>query len=110
MYYAHAGPSFQVEYSYLKSCRLDASSGYIDVYCSYPYNSVATGFQVIAQMRNFSQVHKLYTGKTTNRQNRVTVEVTNGEYQVEIFAIREETGMLHSRVEYREPLFVVTSG
>lgn len=69
---------------------------------------MATGFQVIAQMTNFSEVHKLYTGKTTDRQNSVTVQVrANGTYQVSVLAIRGRMGILNSNVEYRELVSVM---
>ena len=68
---------------------------------------MATGFQVVAQMRDFSQLHKLYTGKTTDQQNGVTIEVPNGEYEVNIFPIIGRIGILNSSVEYRGLLSIM---
>ena len=101
-----AGESFQTEYIYLENCQLTGSTEYISVQCSYPSNSVATGFQVVAQMSNLTEVHKLYTGKTS--ENSVTVQVgENGEYQVSVFAIRGRMGILNSNIEYRGQISVM---
>lgn len=103
---AHKGPPY--EFSLLESCHVNVSSGYIDVYCSYPNNSTATGFQVVAQMSNVSEVHKLYTGKSTDHQNSVNLRVgEDGIYQVSVFAIREGTGISDSTVEYTEQISVM---
>lgn len=99
---------FEPELSYLENCRLTASSGYIDVYCTYRSDTTATGFYVVAQMRNFSEVHKLYTNQSANRLNLVTVQVgENGEYQVTIFPMREGMGILTSNVEYTQQISVM---
>ena len=65
---------------------------------------------MIAQLSNSSEVHKLYTNKTTDRQAPASVEVEeSGTYQVTILAIRGERGILDSTVEYSE-LLTVSSG
>ena len=57
-----------------------------------------TGFQMVAQLSSSSQV---YTNKTTDHQTPASVEVEeSGMYQVTIFAIRGERGILDSTVEY----------
>ena len=69
---------------------------------------MATGFQVVAQMSNFSEVHKIYTGKASGRQDSVAVRVgDNGEYQVSVLAVRGETGILNSNVEYQGRITVM---
>ena len=73
----------------------------IMVECAYPRDSAATGFQMIAWLSNSSEVHKLYANKTTNRQTPASVVVEgNGTYQVTVFAIRGERGIVDSNVEY----------
>ena len=58
---------------------------------------------MIAQLTsNSSQVHKLYVEQTTHTTATVEVEET-GVYQVSIFPLREETGILDSNVEYTRP-------
>ena len=97
-----------VENSHFDGCHLTALAGHINVSCSYLSNSTATGFQVIAQRSSISETYKLYTGKTTDRVNPVTVQVgSNGDYEVSIFAITGDMGMLLSNVEYREHITVV---
>ncbi len=68
---------------------------------------MATGFQMIAQLSNSSEVHRLYANKTTDRQTLASVVVEeNGLYQVTIFAIREGSGIVDSSVEYSMSLMV----
>ena len=70
------------------------------VQCIYPGDSIATGFQVIAQLSNSSKVHRLDVNKTTDRQTPVTVLVEeDGQYLVTIFAIGEQRGILDSNIE-----------
>ena len=62
---------------------------------------MATGFQMIAWLSNSSEVHKLYANKTTNRQTPASILVEeNGTYQVTVFAIRGERGIVDSNAEY----------
>ena len=80
------------------------------VECSYSSGSTATGFQVIAQQSNANQAHKLYINKTTDRQTPASVVVEeNGIYQITVFAIRGERGIVNSGVEYTQQLSVVIS-
>ena len=56
---------------------------------------------MIAQQSNSSEVRKLYTNKTTDRQTPASVIVEeNGMYQVTVFATRGERGIVNSSVEY----------
>ena len=63
--------------------------------CS-PINSASvTGFQMIAQLNDSSEAHKLHINQSMDLQTPVTVEVEeDGMYQVTIFAIREGTGIV----------------
>lgn len=73
--------------------------------CKYPSNSLATGFQMMAQQTsNSNQVHKLYVSQASRQQlAAASVEVEeNGTYQVSIFAVRGGRGILDSNVEYTE--------
>ena len=64
--------------------------------------ALVTGFQMIAQLNNSSEVHKLHVNQSMDLQTPVTVEVEeSGMYHVAIFAIREGTGIVGSSyVEY----------
>ena len=68
--------------------------------CTYPNNSVATGFQMIVQLSNSREEHILYINQSTDRQTPASVQVEkNGTYQITIFAISRR-GILDSSVEY----------
>lgn len=76
--------------------------------CTYPSNSTATGFQLIAQPSNSSRVHKLSVTQTRDRQSPATIQVDeSGTYQVTIFPIREGTGILYTNVEYTEKVVLM---
>ena len=100
------GPSLRTaSYSFLEGCHIHTS---LVVECAYPSDSTATGFQVIAQLSNISEVQRLYVNKTTDQQAPVSVLVEeDGMYLVTIFAIREERGIVDSNVEHRVELYVV---
>lgn len=83
---------------HIESCDLSAIHLQIRVECTYPVNSLVTGFQMIAHS---SQVYKLHVAQTVDRQATASVEVEeNGVYWVTVFAIREEMGIVSSNVEY----------
>ena len=64
-------------------------------------DSTANGIQVIVQLYNASEVHKLYVNQSMDLHTPVTVPVErDGEYQVSIFAIREGMGILGSTMQY----------
>ena len=91
------------------SCSITISSGSILAECS-PINGVlVTGFQMIAQLSDSSEVHKLHINQSMDLQTPVTVEVEeSGVYQVTIFAIREGTGIVDSIIVqyYSEQVYV----
>ena len=95
----HSGLKFQPICLY---CSITVFCGFILAECSQesPINSALfTGFQMIAQLNNSSEVHKLHINQSMDLQTPVTVEVEeSGVYQVTIFAIKEETGIVRSFV------------
>lgn len=99
--------SFEPETMLMEGCQTSSAGGLIVAECTYARNSVATGFQITAQLRNFSEAGKLYVNHTTSHQTQASVEVEeSGMYLVNIFAIRGERGLLDSTVEFREQLWV----
>ena len=103
----YIGPTFQPSVMDIESCAVSTVFSIITVECTYSSNSLATGFQVIAQqISNSSQVHKLYVEQTTHTTATVEVEET-GVYQVSIFPLREGTGILDSNVEYTQQVSFV---
>ena len=85
-----------------------ASPGLISAECTFSNDTMATGFQMIAQSSNSSEVHKLHTNQSIDFQTPVTVEVEeSGTYQVTIFATREEMGIVGSYVGYTGQVQVV---
>ena len=64
---------------------------------------MATGFQMIVQSSNSSQVQKLHVNQSMDFQTPVTVEVEgSGMYLITIILITEESGIVGSGVEYTE--------
>ena len=89
-------------------CSISTSSCAISADCTFPSDVMATGFQMIAQSSNSSEVHKLHTNQSMNLQTPVTVAVEeSGVYLVAIFAIREGTGIVGSYVGYAGHVQVV---
>jgi hypothetical protein len=61
---------------------------------------MATGIQVIAQFRNAG---KVFVNQSTNYRTPVTITLERpGEYQVSIFTIRGEMGILGSSVHTQQ--------
>ena len=56
---------------------------------------------MIAQLSNSSKVHRLHVNKTTDLNTQLSVVVEeSGTYQVTIFPIRGDRGIVDSNVEY----------
>ena len=74
--------------------------------CTFPSDTMATGFQMIAQLSDSDQVHRLHSNQGTGLQTpRVTVQVEeSGIYKVAIFLTRDGTGIVSSSVKYMEPI------
>ncbi len=99
----HIGSLFQPSSSLLERCHINTAGRIIVVEC----DSIATDFQMIAQLSNSSEVHRLYASKTTDRQTSASVVVEeNGLYRVIIFAIREGRGIVDSHVEFMDHITV----
>lgn len=88
----------------LENCRISKTDlASVEVECAFRSDSTATGFEVIIQNSNRTEVSKLHVGQAINRQDRVSFEVEmDQKYQVSIFAIREGAGILDTNVEYRQ--------
>ena len=82
--------------------------GIIEAECVYSSDPSITGFQVIAQKISSSNIHKILTNQTRNRQTLVTIQTdANGTYEVVIFAVREGSGILHSDVQFSDVMIVM---
>ena len=79
------------------------------VICNFN-SSLVTGFQLIVHKLNSSDMNRLYTNESTGGHTPASVEVEeSGMYQVTVFAIRGERGILNSIVEFRECVMVDTT-
>ena len=77
--------------------------------CSYSGSSSVTGFQIIVQLNNVDEVHKLHINCTTEHLSPgpVTVRVEeSGTYHIAIFPIIRDRGIVNTSVEYSQELFV----
>ena len=75
--------------------------------CSYSGGSSVTGFQIIVQLNNVDEVHKLLVNCTTELlfPGPVTVRVKESRtYHVTIFPIKGEKGILDANIVYSEVL------
>ena len=82
------------------SCQITTSPGVISAECTFPNETMATGFQMIAQLNNSSEVHKLYINQSMDLQTPVTVILNiSGLYQVTILAILNNSGIV-TNAEY----------
>ena len=97
---------------HLENCSINISTLTISIECTYPSNSLATGFLMLVQLGDPDQVYKLYVNQTRDKQRSVTVEVEeNGTYLVSVIPVFEKTGIIGSNVEYREEIVLpFTSG
>ena len=79
----------------------------ISAMCSYSGGSSVTGFEMIVQLNNVDEVHKLYINDTTEylSPGPVTVQVEeNGTYHVAIFPLRGEKGIVNTTTAYSQVL------
>ena len=75
----------------------------ISAMCSYSNGSSVTGFQIIVQLNNVNEVHKLNINSTTEHLSPgpVTVRVEeSGSYHVAIFPIMGERGIVNTAIAY----------
>ena len=97
LYYCFPSDPSQEEHF---TCSFRGSSGLILAECSPINSALVTGFQMIAQLSDSSEVHKLHVNQSMDLQTPVTIEVEeDGMYQVTIFAIREGTGIVSLDVQ-----------
>ena len=83
----------------------------ISAMCSYSGGSSVTGFQIIVQLNNVTEVHKLHINSTTEHLSPgpVTIRVEeSGTYHVAIFPIMKERGIVDTTIVYSQ-VFSVTS-
>ena len=92
-------PSEPVQPECIFDCSITVFRGFIFAECSPINSTLVTGFQMIAQLNDSSEVHKLHISQSTDLQTPVTVEVEeDGMYQVAVFAISK--GIVGSYVGY----------
>ena len=85
----------------------------ISTMCSYSGDSSVTGFQIIVQLNNVTEVHKLHINCTTEHLSPgpVTVQVEeSGSYHVAFFPIMGERGIVDTTIAYSEVLSITTQG
>ena len=81
----------------------------ISAMCSYSGDSSVTGFQIIVQLNNIDEVHKLHINGTTQHLSPgpVTVQVEeSGTYHVAIFPVMGERGIVNTSMEHSKEFFV----
>ena len=102
------GSDFLPKFFHLESCHINTSLLHISAECTYPMDSIATGFYIIITWSsNVSRIHKLYVNQTLPGQTSASVEVEeSGGYLVSILPIIGETGIIDSDVEYRKTVSV----
>ena len=89
--------------SEIEDCDIISDEQVVCVQCSFPPNSTSLGFLVVVQRDSISKARTLLVNSTQPGQalGPVTVEVEEGGvYQVTVFAIRGEMGIVGSAVEY----------
>ena len=78
----------------------------ISAMCSYSGGSSVTGFQMIVQLNNVTEVHKLHINSTTEHLSPgpVTEQVEeSGSYHVAIFPVMRE-GIVNTTIAYSQVL------
>ena len=97
--------------SVLQNCSVTYVDDVISVMCSYSGGLSVTGFQIIVQLNDVDEVHKLHINCTTEHLSPGTVTVQmeeSGSYHVVIFPIMGERGIVDTTIAYSE-VFSVTS-
>ena len=97
--------------SELQDCSVTYENDVISAMCSYSGGSSVTGFQMIVQLNNITEVHKLYINSTTEHLSPgpVTVRVEeSGTYHVAIFPIMGEMGIVDTTIAHSEVLSVTS--
>ena len=89
--------------SYISDCDINTSGLIVSVLCFYSPTSSSTGFLLVVQEKSTDGVRRLLVNTTEpgKPQGPVTVQVAMGQaYQVTVFPVREELGILDSTVAY----------
>ena len=89
--------------SELQYCSVTYVDDVISALCFYSGGSSVTGFQIIVQLNNVTEVHKLLINCTTEHLSPgpVTVQVNeSGSYHVAIFPVMGERGITNTSVEH----------
>ena len=92
--------------SELQDCSMTYVDDVISAMCSYSGGSSVTGFQMIVQLNNVTEVHKLHINSTTEHlcPGPVTVQVKgNRTYHVAIFPVMRE-GIVNTTIAYSQVL------
>ena len=91
----------------IEQCSVTNSLGRLTTECIFRNDTTARGLQVIAQLVDASAVHRLYTNQSAAPLTPVTVLVErDGVYQIAVFAIEIETGILNSFAEFTQRIAV----
>ena len=91
----------------IKSCSVTYVDDVISAMCSYSNGSSVTGFQMIVQLSNVTEVYKLHINGTTEHLSLgpVTVRVEENEtYHVAIFPILSDRGIMNTTIAYSQLL------
>ena len=91
----------------IEDCSVTYVDDVISAMCSYSGGSSVTGFQIIVQLNNVTEVHKLHINGTTEHLSPgpVTVQVEeNGTYQIAIFPIMSNRGIINTTIAYSRVL------
>ena len=93
--------------TYIKRCKITGQANTIIARCDCFDNSEAIGIQMLVQLKDLSNVHKLYANRTADCQAPINVSVEkDGLYQVTIFPIIEHRGILGFDPEHMEDVMV----
>ena len=93
--------------AYLQSCDANTFSLKLVVECITVNNDTVTGLQVTALSTEGVNVGRLYTNQSSDPQTPATVQLDRtGLYQVTVFPILGERGILDTSAEYSQQLMV----
>lgn len=98
--------------SEIEDCDVISDEQVVCVQCSYPPNSTSLGFLVVVQRDSISKARTLLVNSTQPGQalGPVTVKVEEGGvYQVTVFAISGEMGIVGSAVEYSTQIEILAT-
>ena len=97
--------------SELQDCSVTYVDDVISAMCSYSGGSSVTEFQIIVQLNNVDEFHKLHINCTTEHLSPGPVIVLveeSGTYHIAIFPIIGERGIVNTTIAYSEVLSVTS--